>query len=112
MNVMVRVSVTAEHLEKGRPGSLGSEPIVLALCSVLRKMNAVMHYGRHLLVIDRGRRYWLGLHPQVIDLMRDYACKVPVEPFTFLLQIPDDLLNDAAVVVGVNGPGRSEAAIG
>jgi hypothetical protein len=112
MNQLVRVTVTAEHLENGKGGSASCSPIALALAEVIVPVNAVQHHVRHLLVILNGSRYWLAIDWQTVELMRDHAAKVPVPPFTFLLQIPSALLNDKAKIMHVHEGACTQVAHG
>jgi hypothetical protein len=85
---MTTISVTAEHIAKGRPGDCRFCPVALAVEDAFPGTNCWVARDT-LTLYSNGRQRLRVPHPgTVLKFIRAFDSADPVEPFTFELDYP------------------------
>lgn len=103
----VTINVTQEDIEEGQRGDCRSCPIALAINKCLKNMYFceidgsvfadIYRVSNNRFVPQRMETYIINLKDyikQVKSFIKDFDESTPVSPFTFTVDIPDELLKD------------------
>jgi hypothetical protein len=99
--IAVTVDVTAGHLADGIPGRCRECALALAIVDAIEDAEGVRVYydgtdARADVTLPGGRVLVLALGPDVTAIMARYDAGLPVDPFSFVAEVRDEITGEAA----------------
>lgn len=86
------INVTREHIKEGERGVCNHCPVALAIESVCAPRTSVSVSNRAVVLIGAAATIRKTLPYEVQDFIKDFDTFEKVRPFSFDLDIPDELL--------------------